>query len=273
MSRATGRYIPISYFRRLVTDLMHFSAKVPSVTIERRMGLARLVAARQACAPAPTWSAIITKAYALVAARTPLLRTSYLTAPWPRFYEHAANIATLVIDRQLADERVVLYAHVPSPERLALHELDAIIRAHQDGPVEGIPSYRKAVRLSRVPWPFRRLVWWAGLNLFGPVRCHHFGTFGVTSLGALGAGVTHLVPLLTSQIHYGMFDAAGGVDMRLSFDHRVLDGATGAGALAEMEGALLGEITGECAEAARRAPVRGGALPNGPSPDRGRQPE
>jgi hypothetical protein len=257
MSGATGKYIPVSYFRRLVTDLMHFSAKVPSVTIERRMGLARLVAARQACAPPPTWSALITKAFALVAARTPPLRTSYLTAPWPRLYEHASNVATLNIDRQLAGERVVLYAHVPSPECLALHDLDAIIRAHQDGPVEGIPSYRHAVRLSRVPWPFRRLVWWAGLNLSGPVRCRHFGTFGVTSLGALGAGVTHLLPLLTSQVHYGMLDAAGGVDMRLSFDHRVLDGATAAEALADMEGALLGEITRECDEA---GPVPGGVV-------------
>src|SRR5437899_8503499 len=106
MSRSTGKYTSISCFRRLVTDLMHFSAKVPCVTIERRMDLARLVAARQACTPPPTWSAIFIKAYALVAARTPVLRTSYLTFPAPRFYEHATNIASLNIDRQLADERV-----------------------------------------------------------------------------------------------------------------------------------------------------------------------
>jgi hypothetical protein len=66
MSQATGQIHLCSYFRRLVTDLMHFSAKVPSVTIERRMDLAPLVAARQACMPPPTWSAIFTKAYALV---------------------------------------------------------------------------------------------------------------------------------------------------------------------------------------------------------------
>src|SRR6476620_9778117 len=98
MSQATGRYLPVSYFRRLVTDLMHFSAAVPSVTIERRMDLARLVAARHACTPPLSWSAIFTKAFALVAARTPLLRTSYMKCPWPRFYEHAVNIVTLNID-------------------------------------------------------------------------------------------------------------------------------------------------------------------------------
>jgi len=271
MSRATGKYIPVSYFRRLVADLMHFSARVPCVTIERYMNLASLVAARQACPQPPTWSAIFTRAYGVVAARTPPLRTSYLTFPWPRLYEHAVNIATLNIDRQVGDERVVLYAHIPNPESRTLQDLDAIIHAHQDDPVDSIPSYRRAVRLSRVPWPFRRLLWWAALNVLGPVRCQNFGTFGITSLGAMGAGITHLVPLLTTQIHYGQFDKAGGVEMRLSFDHRVLDGATAAGALAEMEGELLGEITQVCAEAARSEPVPGRVVTSaGSSPDWGR---
>ena len=250
-SVATGKYVSVSYFRRLVADLMHFSAKVPTATIERHMNLAGLFAARRACSPAPTWSAIFTRAYAVVAARTPSLRTSYLSFPWPRLYENAANGAIVNIDRQVAGERVILYAHVPSPENLTLRELDAIINAHRNDPVDSISSYRAAFRLSRVPWPFRRLVWWAALNLFGSVRGHHFGTFGVSSVGAMGASITRLTPLLTSQLHYGMFDAAGGVDMRLSFDHRVVDGATVAVALAEMEEVLRGDITQECTDAAR----------------------
>lgn len=248
MFGATGRYIPVSYFRRLVTDLMHFSGKVPSVTIERRMDLSPLIAARQACSPQPTWSAIFTKAYALVSSRSPVLRTSYLTFPWPRFYEHSINIATINIDRQLAEERVVLYAHIISPENRTFEEIDAIIRHHQEEPVGNIPSYRHAVRLSRVPWPFRRLLWWAALNVFGSLRCHYFGTFGTTSLGSQGAGITHLVPLLTSQLHFGMFDPTGGLEMRLSFDHRVLDGVTAAQVLADLEGVLLGEMVRECTQ-------------------------
>jgi hypothetical protein len=255
MSQATGRYISVSYFRRLVTDLMHFSAKVPSVTIERRMDLARLVAARQACTPAPTWSAIFTKAYALVAARTPALRTSYLTFPWPRFYEHSTNIATLNIDRQLADERVVIYAHIINPENHSLRDIDHVIHEYQNEPVGNLPSYRNAVRMSRVPWPFRRMLWWAALNILGSVRCHFFGTFGITTVGSQGAGITHLLPLLTSQLHYGMFDPAGGLDMRLSFDHRVLDGVTAALALADLENVLLGEILHECTGTAENGTV------------------
>jgi hypothetical protein len=246
MSERTGKSYAVSHFRRLVVDLMHFSAKVPSVTIERRMDLAPLFAARELCAPAPSWSAIFTKAYALVAARTPALRTSYMTFPWPRFYEHPINIATLNIDRQLADERVVLYVHVGSPETLTLYDIDAIIREHQEQPVNSLASYRAAVRLSRVPWPLRHLIWWGGLNVFGGARCRHFGTFGFSSIGALGASLLHMVPLLTSTLHYGMFDASGRLAVRLSFDHRVFDGATAAHALADMEEVLLGSVVEEC---------------------------
>jgi hypothetical protein len=256
---SSGRHVPVSPFRRLVIDLMHFTARVPSATVERRMGLGRLVAARQGCTPPPAWSAIFTRAYALVAARTPLLRTCYLGFPWPRFYEHARNAATLYVDRRLAGERIVLAADLGSPERCTLRELDAAVRRHQAEPLEALPCYRRAARLSRVPWPFRRLLWWGAINVLGPVRCHFFGTFALTSLGAQGAGVTYVAPLLTSQVHYGTFDAAGGVEMRLSFDHRVLDGATAAGALADMEGVLLGEITQECRGLMRNKAVPAGA--------------
>ena len=47
MSESAGRYRPVSHFRRLVIDLMHFTAKVPGVTLERHMELASLVAARR----------------------------------------------------------------------------------------------------------------------------------------------------------------------------------------------------------------------------------
>jgi len=228
--------------------MVHFCAKVPSVTIERHMDLSRLVAARKKCIPPPTWSAIFTKAYALIAARNPVLRMSYLAFPWHRFYEHYTNIATLNIDRQLADERIVLYAHIISPETRTLRDLDVIIHDHQQKPVDQIPTYRRAVRMSRIPWPFRRLVWWAALNISGPVCSRFFGTIGFTSIGSEGAGITHVVPLLTTQLHYGMFDPASGLQMRLSFDHRVLDGVTAARRLAELEQVLLREILQECME-------------------------
>lgn len=251
MSQPTGKYHSVSYFRRLVIDLMHFSAEVPCITIDRRMNLARLIAARRACSPSPTWSAIFAKAFGKVAERTPALRTSYLKLPWPRFYEHASNIVTLNVDRQVEDERIVLYVHINNPEKQTLQELDEVIQTHRTGPLDQILSYKRALLMSRTPWPFRRLLWWLGLNLFGSIRAENFGTFSLTSLGAQGAGVIQVVPLLTSLIHYGMFDDAGRLDMRMSFDHRVLDGATAATALASLEVVLNQEILPELIQMSR----------------------
>jgi hypothetical protein len=113
-------------------------------------------------------------------------------------------------------------------------------------------------------------LWWAALNILGSVRCGYFGTFGITSLGSQGAGITHLVPLLTSQLHYGMFDQTGGLEMRLSFDHRVLDGVTAAQALADLEGVLLGEMLRECAESAGIAANAGTGVQPASATERGR---
>ena len=42
-----------------------------------------------------------------------------------------------------------------------------------------------------------------------------------------------------------MFDSAGNLDVRLTFDHRVLDGATAARTLVELERVLLGPVLTE----------------------------
>ena len=68
------------------------------------------------------------------------------------------------------------------------------------------------------------------------------------------------MPLLTSTIHYDMFDPNGSIAMRLSFDHRVLDAAAAAGALEDLESVLLSDILRECSNSGARIlniPVRG----------------
>ena len=53
-----------------------------------------------------------------------------------------------------------------------------------------------------------------------------------------------------------MFDAGGGVDVRVSYDHRVLDGATAARALCRLEETLNGPIVMELRELAAEEPDR-----------------
>ena len=63
----------------------------------------------------------------------------------------------------------------------------------------------------------------------------------------------HLIPLLTATLHYGLFDERGRLDVRLSWDHRVMDGGTVGRILADLESLLNREIAREIAPASRRA--------------------
>src|SRR4051794_31019280 len=98
MAKEAGRSIPLSPFRLLVTDLMRFSRRVPAVTVERRMSLAALMAARQNCVPRPSWAAMFAKAYALVARTRRELRRSYMEFPTARFYEHPYSTVALNVE-------------------------------------------------------------------------------------------------------------------------------------------------------------------------------
>ena len=258
MTKPRGKSIAISPFRKLVGDLMYFSQKVPAVTVDRRMNLAALVAARLECTPRPMWSSLILKAYSLVAARRPELRRCYMSFPWARFYEHPKTIATINVCRRVKDEDVVLQVLIRSPDNRSLTELDAIVRRYQETPVEEFSSYRRVTRVSHLPGPMRRFLMWATLNLFGRRRGHNFGTFGMTSVAAHGAGVLHLIPI-SPMLHFGLFDERGCLDMRFTFDHRVLDGAPAAETLAEVEATLLGEILDEV-KSLSRPPIL--TLPN-----------
>jgi hypothetical protein len=93
--------------------------------------------------------------------------------------------------------------------------------------------------------PLRRFVWWFGLNVWGRKRAHYMGTFGVSVYASLGAASLHPLSPLTTVLNYGVIDPAGEVDVRLVYDHRVLDGATVARALEDMERVLNCEILAE----------------------------
>jgi hypothetical protein len=89
------------------------------------------------------------------------------------------------------------------------------------------------------------MLWWIGLNLWPRKRAKLMGTFGITVYGGLGSSSLHPLTTATATLNWGVIDADGGVDVRLIYDHRVLDGATVARALADLEARLNGEIADE----------------------------
>jgi hypothetical protein len=240
-----GRRIALSRPRRFIVDLMHFSKKVPSIPMQRRMCLDNLIAARQERPERISWCAIFLKAYSIVSASRPELRRAFMPFPWPHVYEHPGNIASFTLERMYQDEPAVFVGQIPRPEIIKLPELDAFIRHHKTAPLERIDSYRRALSVSRYPLPVRRLLWWGALSVDGLLRAKAFGTFGVSTVASLGAGSIHPLSPLTTTLNYGTFSADGSLDVRVTYDHRVLDGASVARALAALEETLHQDILPE----------------------------
>jgi hypothetical protein len=245
MPQPVGRHIPLSLPRRFIGDLMHFARQVPSVPVQRRMNLAPVVAARRAARPRPSWCAILTKAYGLVSALVPELRRAYLVFPRPHLYEHPVPIASVAVECGFGGENAVFPLRLRDPGRCSLHNLDRRIRLFKERPIEGFRSVRRLLKVSALPWPLRRLLWWAALNLSGPKRAHYLGTFGVSVYGRLGATSLHPLSPLTTTLNTGVLGEDGSLDVRIVYDHRTLDGATVARALAELERVLHGAILNE----------------------------
>lgn len=245
MGRSKGRWIGITPFRKMVCDLMHFSQQVPVAIAERRMNLGPLFEARKKAANRPAWTSLFAKAYGMVCANNPALRRCYLKFPWHRLYEHPHSIVALNVERRTEDEDVVLFCLIRAPENRSIREIEEKVREYMETPVDDLRSHQRAMAVAKIPWPIRRLFWWCALNLFGRRRCHNYGTFSLTSVGSRGAGLLNVAPILTTAIHYGQIDEKGCVDVRLSWDHRVMDGSTLARALVELENVLNVNIAGE----------------------------
>jgi hypothetical protein len=245
MSQPKGRNLSLSLPRRFICDLLHFAHRVPTVPVQRRMNVAAVVEARSAATPRPSWAAIFTKAYGFVCAARPELRRCYLSFPRPHLYEHPTSVASVAVERRFGDEDAVLFGHVTAADTHSLEEVDRRLKAFKELPLERVGAFRHALRISGLPRPLRRLAWWFGMNVSGRKRAHFLGTYGVSTYSGLGASSLHPLSPLTTALNYGVIGADGQVDVRLIYDHRVMDGATVARALQDLERVLQCEIVAE----------------------------
>ncbi len=218
--------------------------------MQRRMRLGDVMTARGLWPNHVSWCAIFMKAYAIVSAERPELRRCFMRCPWGHLYEHPGNIAALTVERMYQGEPAVFVAHIPRPEIVKLGELDATVRQHKTAPIESVETFRRQLWISGYPTMIRRPMWWSSLNVDGLLRAKVFGTFGVSSVASFGSGSLHVLSPLTTTLNFGTFTDDGEIDMRLTYDHRVLDGATIARALAAMEETLHDLIAPELADGA-----------------------
>jgi hypothetical protein len=229
----------------MLCDYTHFSQGQHTAAAERLMRLADVVAARRDASPRPCWGAIMTKAFALAAHDHPEMRQAYFRFPWDHIGEYESQIASVILNRQVGDEHVILLAPLVKPEGQSLHALDKHLRRYNEEPVESFRAFREAILVERLPWFLRRLAWWLALNVLPRRRARHFGTFGVTTMSPFGARTLQVPTLWSAFLHYGSISETGEASVGLVFDHRVMDGAVVGFTLMEMEQVLHHQIVAE----------------------------
>lgn len=238
-----GKNLGLSAPRRLVGDLMRFSVYIPRISVQRRMNLGPLRNARHALELRPSWTAIFLKGYGVLAQEIPELRRAYVKLPSPHIYEYPVSIASVAHEREIDGELAVLLSHIKAPEHCSLPELGRLLHEARTRPVGDVKDFRRALRFARFPTPVRRLAMWLGLNL-ARQRANYFGTFQLSVYSGLGAESFNPLTPLTTFLNYGDIDESGGVNVRILYDHRVMDGANVARALARFE-EILNETIAE----------------------------
>jgi hypothetical protein len=229
--------------RRLVGDLLWFAARVPLFPLEREFDLADLAALRSRASVRISWVALFVKAYGLLAAEIPQLRHSYMRWPWPHVYQHADSVGMVAVNRSTPSGDRLFWGRFTAPEKMSLVEVQKQLDDYKHGQIE--PTFRRQIRLSRFPKPLRMLAWWMSLNLSAERRARRLGTFGLSTVAGLGA-VNRIHPTCTAtSLTYGPISDAGRVLVTVVYDHRLIDGAPLARALAELEAILQGPIAEE----------------------------
>ncbi|GBD35362.1 hypothetical protein HRbin36_00474 [bacterium HR36] len=242
---ATPRWIRLSAYRRLVIEMLHHARKVPSIPVARLMSLAPLVQARQACWTKPSWTALFIRGYSLVAVEYPELRRAYIPWPWPHLYEHPYSVASVVVERVVEKEAVLLAAKITTPEKRSVLAIQEHLHRFKQAPLEQISEFRQLRRLGHMPGWLRRFFFWQTLNWSGAKRAKRFGTFLVSSYGSLGAEQIHPICPLTTLLTFGPIARNGDVVVKIIYDHRVLDGRRVAAALARLEEILNATLSAE----------------------------
>lgn len=240
-----GRTLALSPARRLICDFLHFAQKVPTIPVQRQINVAAVREQRRCLSNPPSWVAIFTKAFALAAQQYPELRRAYLGFPYGYLYEHPFSIASIAIEREYQGEKAVFWSHLRAPETQSLASLTSYLNSFKVDPLESFGTFRRAMMVGRFPQFLRRFIWWYGLNSSGHKRAQRMGTFGVSVYSGIGAESLHPISPITSTLNYGTIGTDGSVHVRITYDHRVMDGSTVARALVAMEGMIHGPILEE----------------------------
>jgi hypothetical protein len=237
------RRFSIPRSRALVCDLLQLEKSLPTVSHFREFNLSHLGKCRDEAVEKISWPVLFIKAYALVAAKHPALRQSWMRFPRPSIYQYPHSVAMLSVRRSYEDEEWLFFASFDKPEEKDLAGLQNRLDNYRNEPVEQI--FRRYYKAAHLPTWVRRTLMWIWLNCMGDRRARKLGTFGLTTVGSRGTVIQDPPGMLTSTMTYGPFDEAGCCRVTIAYDHRLMDGWYIAEILEELESTLNGAIAEE----------------------------
>lgn len=229
--REAGELRPLSPTRRSVARRMSLSAEIPQFTVERRIDVEWLMAEkrRMAAAGVPGLSVndLLVQAWAETANRHPDLRCAYAEEPDERGRPQLLARESVDVGLAVATERGLLVPVIRDAGRRSLGEMAAdrarIVKAARDGELPLAEMSGATVTLS-------------SLSAFGVDRFTALLNPGESAILAVGRVVERVVPRERA------IAAVPTLTLTMSLDHRVLDGATGGAAIAELAALLEGDM-------------------------------
>lgn len=238
-----GRTLALSPARKIVCELMHHARNVPNIAFSRLTQVGPLLDLRQKAGI--SWTVLYLKAFALLAREQPTLRQLFVQYPWPRLYEHAESVASVLIAREHQGEKIVLGARFRSPDRHSLAQMQKALDFYRSAPVEEVNYFRQLLRVGRLPALLRRFVFWHSIHLSGYWCAKRFGTFVISNVGGSGAETDFARSFVPNYLGLGPVEPDGRMRVTLIFDHRIYDGQPAAFFLSELEKVLLTAIADE----------------------------
>jgi len=242
-ARPGRRRFSIPRSRALVCDLLQLEKSLPTVSHFREFDLSHLGKCRNEAVAKISWPILFIKAYALLAAKHPALRQSWMRFPRPCLYQHPHSVAMLSVKRSYEDEEWLFFASFDKPDQKDLAGLQGRLDNYRNEPVERV--FRRHYKAAHLPTWVRRSLMWIWLHWMGDRRARKMGTFGLTTVGSRGAVIQNPPGILTSTMTYGPFDESGKCRVTIAYDHRLMDGWYIAEILGELESILNNEIAEE----------------------------
>lgn len=241
-----GKSIRLSNGRRLVDDVIRVAQQTPLASYVREMDLSELVKLRNQYRPRISWNVLFMKAYALVSVENPLLRTAYVSFPWPYLYEHDETVCILTVAKEYKNENRLMFARVTRPEIFTLLELQEKFDYFRRCELDEIRQFRHQVLFAKFPSWIRRMIWAMIFKAFPRRRLKNMGTFGMTLSGyGETKGTGNVLGPATSSLAIDLLPKKGISYFGYTFDHRVLDGKPAMDMIEELRKALLGPIAEE----------------------------